>query len=84
MVISRTNYVAQVGVPNDVVLQELLPPAPSAVRSFQSYTAYNEKTRTYVVVAAEYPRIDSATFWVSTLNNDVTVATPVFTEVTVD
>lgn len=84
LTISRTNYVNQLNVQNNVILQELLPPAPSAVRSFETYTAYDEKSRSFLVVAAEYPRIDSATFWVSTLNNDVTVAKPVHVEVTID
>lgn len=83
LAITRTAYIEHAGEPNDVVIQQLLPEGVSAERSFEVFTAYNGKSRNYLVVASGYPRVDAGTFWLSNLNNDVTVATPIFKEVTV-
>lgn len=63
---------------------ELLPPAPTAVRSFQTLTSYDEKTRTFAVVATDFPKETQATLWVSTINNNVDQTTPVYTSLVVD
>jgi len=84
LVISKTDTVTQLDVPNDVVLQELLPPANADLRSFETFTAYDEKSRNFAVIAADYPKVAHGTFWVSTLNNDLTAATPVLQEVTIE
>lgn len=83
-VLSRTNTVTQVNVPNDVVLQELLGPAPIATRSFETFTAYDEESRSFIVIASDYPKTAGATIWLSTLNKDITVATPVIKELQID
>lgn len=83
LVIAKTDYVKQVGVETYTVLQELLPYAPASSRSFATFTAYDAISRSFVVAASDYPKEGSATFWVSTVNNDITAATPVVAEVTI-
>jgi len=83
LAISKTDTVAQVNVTNDVFLQQLLPPASKELRSFSTFTAYDEKSRSFAVVAADFPASGSGTFWISTLNHDITEATPVYQEVTI-
>lgn len=83
LTISRTNLYNQVGVETNTMLQELLPPAPTAVREFETFTSYDETSRQFAVVAADFPKATQATLWVSTINNAVDQTTPVYTEVVV-
>lgn len=87
LTISRTNLYNQVGVETNTVLQglfssyyyyyyysytkELLPPASSDVRDFNTFTAYDETSRQFAVVAADFPRETQATFWVSYNKNNI-------------
>jgi len=71
--ISRTDYTTGTYYP----LQVLTPPADVSLRSFETYTAFDSATRTFIVVAADYPEAGGATFWTSTVSGDISSVTPV-------
>jgi hypothetical protein len=71
--ISRTAYTTGTYYP----LQVLTPPADVSLRSFETYTAFDSATRTFIVVAADYPEAGGATFWTSTVSDDISSVTPV-------
>ena len=71
--ISRTDYTTGTYYP----LQVLTPPADVSLRSFETYTAFDSATRTFIVVAADYPEAGGATFWTSTVSDDISSVTPV-------
>jgi hypothetical protein len=75
--ISRTDYTTGTYYP----LQILTPPADASLRSFETYTAFDSATRTFIVAAAEYPEAGGATFWTSTVSDDISTVTPVDQEV---
>lgn len=54
-----------------------MPPAPLALREFDLFTAYDDATRTFTVAASDFPSAGKATFWQSTVSEDVTSATPI-------
>ena len=72
--ITATYPVAQGNTPNDVNLQTLVPAGPF---DFEVFTTYCPKSRTFFTLAADFPTKGKMTVWSSTLNGDVTVATPV-------
>jgi hypothetical protein len=49
----------------------------------ESFTAYDEETRTFYVAAVDYPEVSQCTFWQSTISADTMSTTPVVTELTV-
>lgn len=63
--VTPSNYV---NVTNPVRLQQYLPPAVEAERSFSSFGAYNTKTKVYTTVAAGYPSADTLTLWTSSIS----------------
>jgi hypothetical protein len=75
--IGRYNTIRQPGEEYQWVLQELLPLAPTVQRSMRVYTAYDEPSRYYTVVAADYPAAGIDSFWVSSISNDILSTTPV-------
>jgi hypothetical protein len=74
LTVSRYDVVQAVGAENDIELLELLPPAKMATRSFETFTSYNEATREFVVVGADFPRVASASLCVTKLSNDLSSA----------
>jgi hypothetical protein len=62
---------------NDAFLQVYLPPANTAQRQFEVFTAYDDASRTFVTIAADYPQTRSLTAWVSTVSEAVDSAVPV-------
>ena len=55
--------------------------APIAERSSNLWTAYNEATRDYTVAVQDYPAPGMDTFFVVNINNDVTSAKPLLSNV---
>lgn len=71
LTVSRFDVVQFPGAENDIELAQLLPEAPIGTRSFETFTSFNELTREFVVVGADYPRIASANVWTVKLNGDL-------------
>ena len=77
LTISRTDY----DTGKNIALQILTPKDDVSARSFETYSAYDSETRTFVVAAADYPQAGGATFWISTINDDITSTTPIYSDV---
>jgi hypothetical protein len=75
--LARTDMNAASNTPNDVFLQVYLPPANTAERKFEVFTAFDENSRVFVTVAADYPQAQSMTVWASTVSAEIDVAYPV-------
>lgn len=65
---------------HSTIIEELLSKSNQAGQ-LESFTAYEESTRSFYVAAASYPQITTATFWKSTINADATGTTPVVSAV---
>ena len=59
------------------IIQELLPSGIKASRNFESFTAYDESSRTISVAAVDFPSVSSCTLWQSVISGDATTTTPV-------
>lgn len=51
-------------------LQTYLPSAPVAEREFETFSAFDQNTKTYTTVAADFPRESVLTLWVSTVSGN--------------
>jgi hypothetical protein len=65
----------------EFMLAELLPFAPTNQRSSKVWTAYNPLNRHYSVAVQDYPAVGLDTFFVVQINNDVTSATSLVSNV---
>jgi len=83
MDVSRYDTIEHLGEEFEYQLYEDLPLGTTDTRSFQTYTAYHEKSRSMYSCAADYPNIGFDTHWVQTVNAAVNGTTPVVTNVVI-
>jgi hypothetical protein len=81
--VSRFDVLRKVGEEFEFTLAELLPFAPTDQRSQNVWTAYNPANRHYTVAVQDYPGTGLDTFFVVEINEDITSATPVISNVVV-
>jgi hypothetical protein len=74
------DYVSQ----KPTFLQEYLPSGAKAARSFNSFTAFDEKTRSMYTVAVDFPTVAQCVFWKSTISATSDSASPVLSNVQID
>lgn len=63
-------------------LQELVP--PTLLLDVKTFTTYEASSRTFSVAALEFPAAHTATFWQSTVNNEINETKPVYETVAIE
>jgi hypothetical protein len=81
--VTRYDPLRQLNEPFEFQLAELLPLAPSAQRDVTLLTSYAPDTRTFTTAVVSYPGSGLDSFWSMAISDDVSSATPVFTNVIV-
>jgi len=81
--VSRWDPIRQIGVEFQYDLSEALPLAPTAQRSFLSYTTFDASSRIYTAVATDYPEEGIDSYWQVQINGAVNGSTPIVSNVMV-
>jgi len=77
--ISRYDTVRYLQTDFEYFLQEALPLAPTAQRSFDTHTAYDPVARKFTLIAADHPVGGVDSIWESTIGDAVNLTTPITT-----
>jgi hypothetical protein len=83
LMITRYDVQQELKTPNMYDLQELLPLAPTAQRSFNVLTAYDVSSRQFSIAFCDYPQKGIDTYFTATVSNGIDGTTPILSNVMV-